>query len=488
MIYCFDAICYNVVKGTEDGGFLAHHYVFFGEPGGILHPAGHCRDEEQRSHTPDKHHAADDYLAHDGKLAREAHGEPAGTVGAHDLEQDLQEGHAALVVEAGTRRDFGNEQHHGGKRDDHDGHHEDSHRLVDRGFGNGTAQHLGLFAPEQAVEPEKPDDRRRGDLDAAAAAAGVCADEHDDDKEEQRTDAKGGGVYRVEAGGTAREGHEHRGLELVEEAEPVERVAPFGEHEGDDACPDDDERAEGGDAGMQRQLAELLLLEVEGVLQFGDGEEPETAREGEDAGRDVHDGVQLELHQRIREHREPDVTERTDGLEQRAEKAVVHFHAGKLREVEYPADGLQDEREGQHRHEDALRVDVALLREVGEQYGLVVESWVHAREQDEHRRYRHDTEAAQLHEDDEHPVAETRESGTDIDDREARDAHGGRGREERLQEVDGFACRYGQPQQDGTQGYDCEVTEHHQRDGVRLLLRLEHVFGRGVRERLVLGT
>ena len=179
--------------------------------------ACNSRDEEQRAHTTDEHHAADDNLAYRGKLPGKSHRKPAGTVGADDLEQHLEEG-GAVLVEPDAGGDFGAEQDHGRKCDDHDGHDEDSHGLVDRGFGNGAAEDLGLLAAEQPVESEQADNRSRGDLDAATAASGVRTDEHDDDKEEQRGGAERRGVHRVQSGGAARERHECRGLELVEEA------------------------------------------------------------------------------------------------------------------------------------------------------------------------------------------------------------------------------------------------------------------------------
>ena len=237
---------------------------------------------------------------------------------------------------------------------------------------------------------------------------------------------------------------------------------------------------------MERNLAELALLEVNRVLQFGNGEEAESAREREDAGREVHDGVQLELHERIGEQREPDVAERTDRLEYGTEDAVVHLHVAELREVEDGADGFQDEREGQHRHEDAPRVNVSFLREVGEQDRLVVESGVHAGEQDEHRRYRHDTETAELHQDDQDPVAESGERGADVDDGKSRDAHGGCRREQGLQEVDRFARGYRQVQEHRAQGNEEQVTQHDQRKGISLSFCLEDVLGSRVRESLVL--
>ena len=65
---------------------LAYHDVFFGVPGGVLHPARDRGNQEKRTHTADKHHAADYNLAHGGKFAGKPHREPAGAVGADDLE------------------------------------------------------------------------------------------------------------------------------------------------------------------------------------------------------------------------------------------------------------------------------------------------------------------------------------------------------------------------------------------------------------------
>ena len=118
----------------------------------------------------------------------------------------------------------------------------------------------------------------------------------------------------------------------------------------------------------------------------------------------------------------------------------------------------------------------------------MVESRVHAGKQDEHRRYGHDTEAAQLHQDDEDPVAEPGERGADVDDGKSGDADGGSRREQRLQKVDRFARRNRQVEKYGPDGYDEQIAQHDQREGIRLFFRLEDVLGSRIRESLVLGT
>ena len=118
---------------------------------------------------------------------------------------------------------------------------------------------------------------------------------------------------------------------------------------------------------MQRHLADSALLEVEQVTDFGNGQETETARQREHAGRNIHKRVQLETYQRIREQGETHVTEGTDGLEQATEKAVVELHVGKLRKVDDGADGFEPEGKGEHGLEDSACVDVTFLRVVGEE-------------------------------------------------------------------------------------------------------------------------
>lgn len=118
----------------------------------------------------------------------------------------------------------------------------------------------------------------------------------------------------------------------------------------------------------------------------------------------------------------------------------------------------------------------------------MVKARVHAGKQYEHGRYGHDTEAAQLHEDDEHPVAECREGAADVDDGKAGHAHCGCGCEERLEEVNGFACRDRQAQEYRAHGYEHQVAENHQGNRVGLPLRLEDVLGRRIGECLILGT
>ena len=118
----------------------------------------------------------------------------------------------------------------------------------------------------------------------------------------------------------------------------------------------------------------------------------------------------------------------------------------------------------------------------------MVESRVHAGKQDKHRRYGHDTQTAELHQEDENPVTEPCERGADVDDGKPGHAHGRCRREQRLQKVDGLTRRDRQAEKYGSDGYDEQIAQHDQRNGVRLFFRLEDVFGSRVRERLVLRT
>ena len=195
---------------------LAHHYVFFGVPGGVLHLAGDSGNEEQRPHSSYEHDAADDKLADSRELARKSHGKSAGAVGAHDFEEDLEE-RCPVFVESDATWNFRVEECEGCKGYHDDGDDENSHSFIDGGFRNGAAHDLRLFAAKQTVESEEADDCRRGDFDTATAATGVRSYEHDDGKEEKRARAKPGNVNGVEAGRTARKSHEERGLHLVEE-------------------------------------------------------------------------------------------------------------------------------------------------------------------------------------------------------------------------------------------------------------------------------
>ena len=105
------------------------------------------------------------------------------------------------------------------------------------------------------------------------------------------------------------------------------------------------------------------MLEVEDVAQFCNGEEAETASQHEDAGGDVHYWVVLEAFERVGEQRKAHAAEGTDGLEYRAQNAVVQLHRFELREVDGAADEFKDKRKGDHGSEDAACIDVAFLRE-----------------------------------------------------------------------------------------------------------------------------
>ncbi len=416
---------------------LAHHYIFFGEPGSVLDTSRHGRNQEKGAHSTDKHHCADHNLADGGQFSGKSHGKSAGTVGADHLKQDFQEGGAGFGVT--LARGFRVEQDHGGDTHDDHGHHEDSDGLIDCGFGDGSAENLGPFAAKEAVEPQQADHGGGSDLDATAAATRIGANEHDDDKEEQGTGAEAWGIHVVEARRTAGEGHEEGGFQLLGEGEVRQGVAPFGQHEDAYARHYDNQGTEGGDAGMEGDLAEGVHLEVEHVLQFGDGQEAETAGQGQDAGNDVHCRVEPELHQGIGEQGKAHVAEGADRLEDGAENPVVQVRDVKLGEVNHGADAFQNEGKGQYSQENLPGIHVTFLGVVGKKGGLVVETRVHAGQQDEGGRHRHDTKAAQLHEEQQDPVAEIGEGAADVNDGKARHAHGGGGGKEGIQETDGGA-------------------------------------------------
>lgn len=328
---------------------------------------------------------------------------------------------------------------------------------------------MRLVAAQQAVEPEQENHGGCGGLDTAAAATRVCADEHDNHEEEERTHAEGGDIYRVEARRAAGERHEGAGFQFLPEVQTLKGVAPLAEHEERDTHEDDNQREARGDVRMQRHLADGAFLEVEHVAHFGNREEAEAAREGEHAGGDVHERVQLELHERIGEQRETHVTEGTDRLEKAAENAVVKFHTAELREVDDGTDGLEAESKGEYCLQDAARINVAFLRVVRKECRLVVESRVHARKQDDHGRNRHDSKTARLHQENEHPVAEGGEACADVDRGKAGDAYGGHRREEGVEDADGFTLRKRERQEECSQGNQREVARHDHQDRVARL-------------------
>lgn len=266
---------------------------------------------------------------------------------------------------------FGFQEDQGGDYDNYDGHDEDSDGLIDGGFGNGAAQNLGLFAAQQSVEAQEGDHGRGGGLDTAAAATGVCADQHDNHEEEQGADAEAWDVDGVETCGSAGKGHEDAGFKFLPETQVREDVAPFAEDKEGDTDGNDNEGKADGDTAMERDFSKGSLLEVVHVLDFGNGQEAETAGQGQDAGGDVHDGIQLETDQGIGEQGEAYVTEGTDGLEDASENAVVEavLHQGffgKLGEVEDGADAFQDEGKGEDCLQDLLGVHVTFLGVVGQ--------------------------------------------------------------------------------------------------------------------------
>ena len=213
-----------------------------------------------------------------------------------------------------------------------------------------------------------------------------------------------GNVHGVEPRGAARECHEQYGLCVFAKGVAAKEVVPFGEREDENACEDDDDGAVSCDSRVQGDAADFLVAEVENVAELRNGQKSETACQHEDAGGDVHDGIVLETFERVGEQRKSNTAEGADGLEYRAQDAVVHFHGIELREVDDAANEFKEKRKGNHGSEDAASVDVSFLREFGEEDGLVAKSGVHAGKQDKRRRCGHDAETTKLHEDDDEPV------------------------------------------------------------------------------------
>ena len=414
---------------------LTNHYIFFGEPGGVLKLGGDCGNEEQWSHASDEHDYADDVFPDKGELARESHRKSACGIGAHDFEENLEERPVICVM--GSGRDFCTKQNQCRGRDDDYGDDDNSNRFIDGVVRNGASEYLSLFSAEEPVDAEQPDDRSGCNLDAAAATTGVCADEHDDDKEKERGLREVGNVDGIEPCSAARERHEQYGLRVLAKSMAAEEVVPFGEREHDDACEDDDDGAVSRDAGVQRNAPYFFMRKVEDISQFRDGQKAESACKHENAGGDVHDGVVLVAFERVGEQRKSYAAERTHCLEQRAENAVVGFHGFKLREIDDAANQFQDKRKRNYCLEDAACVDVSFLREFRKENGLVAESRMHAGKQDNRRGCGHDAETAQLHERNKDPQSGVRKRGSNIDNGKPRDADGGHGGKECFDKVNG---------------------------------------------------
>ncbi len=219
------------------------------------------------------------------------------------------------------------------------------------------------------------------------------------------------------------------------------------------------------------------MLEVEDVAQLCNGQETESACQYENACGDVHDGVVLETFKRVGEQRKAYTAEGTDGLECRAENAVVQFHRFKLREVDDAADEFKDKRKRDHGPEDAACIDVSFLREFGEEYGLVAKTGVHAGKQDKRCRCGHDAKPAKLHQDDDEPVPNVCVCRRNIDDGKPGDADGGHGREECFDEAYWTRSRLWQAQKCGADCNEQKIGEYHQHDGICLGLCLENVLG-----------
>ena len=113
----------------------------------------------------------------------------------------------------------------------------------------------------------------------------------------------------------------------------AKEIVVFGEREYGDTDEDNDEGTVSCNAGMQRNATDFLVLEVEDVAEFCNCQESKAACEHEDAGGDVHDWVVLESFERVWKQRKTYAAERTDGLEERTEDAVVEFHRTELREI-----------------------------------------------------------------------------------------------------------------------------------------------------------
>ena len=160
---------------------------------------------------------------------------------------------------------------------------------------------MSLFSAEKPVNAEEANDCCGCNFDSATTATGVCADEHDDDKEEERGLCEVGNVDGIEACGTACECHEQHGLGIFSKGVPAKEVVVFGECKDGNAYADDDEGSVSGNASVQRKASDFLVLKVEEVAEFCNGEEPKSARKHQDASSDVDDGVVLEANERVGE-------------------------------------------------------------------------------------------------------------------------------------------------------------------------------------------
>ena len=101
----------------------------------------------------------------------------------------------------------------------------------------------------------------------------------------------------------------------------------------------------------------------------------------------------------------------------------------------------------------------------------MVESRVHAGKQDNHGRNRHDSKTARLHQDHEHPVAESGKTCTNIDSGKAGNAYGRHGREECVEYAYRFTLCKRERQQESSQRNQREVAGHnHQNRVARLFL------------------
>ncbi len=221
---------------------------------------------------------------------------------------------------------------------------------------------------------------------------------------------------------------------------------------------------------MERNLAEGAALEVEHVADFGNGQKAKAAGQGQYAGGHVHDGVQLELDQGIGEQGEAHVTEGTDGLEDTAENAVVEAHSGELGKVGHGADSFQDEGKGDDCLEDSGGVHVSFLGIVGQEGGLMVESRVHAGQQDDDRRNCHDTETAALHQEHQDPVAEDGETATDVDGAETGDAYGRACSKESVQDTHRLTLGEGEGEEGCAESDQCQIACHDHQNGIALFL------------------
>ena len=141
------------------------------------------RNQEQRAHSPDEHHAADDDFSDRGEFFGESHRESACGIRAHNFEQNFEE-RGAIGGVSGACGDFGTEEDERCRCNHDYGNDENSNGFINGVVWDGASHDLGLFPAKQPVYAQKPDDCCGRNLDAATTATRVCADEHDDNKEE----------------------------------------------------------------------------------------------------------------------------------------------------------------------------------------------------------------------------------------------------------------------------------------------------------------